>query len=498
MQPDPYNQNNYNNNSNWGYNQPPASPIQPLVDLIKGNLKTIILLIIVVGAGYFAYDYFVASQINVKILVNDLSGNPVQTITSANVWQNEKVVPKSGFTNSSKSLVLQRGTYEVRVSADGFEDKIEIIDVSDKSFNFPVLMTKKTNVRLQPVTGFPTQIFAGQTIESVLTLENSGPAETINVKATISPAKLTGFNVTMNPAQVLVSGGTQSITATIQTDESLTISERDGKEITVTFNIEGTTQTQKVIIKAFKSANITTSPKTFNITRADAGKLTPLSTITFKNNDNTAYEDFSPRIRFEVISSTNSAQDINQWFKFITTPSGVLDKKGSVSMTFNLDVPSDALDDQITGKFIFETDYWQQEIPVTIKVLEAKNLAVFTVTPNSYSVSIDEETSKYEIKIGSIRIQNTTNFAFNNLSIKTKDATNCNTNYLKYTGEVNYPTLDNTVGANAIEIPIAITAPIAATKDTVKSCTVLLTYDDPVDAGNTVSIERLVKITPSS
>lgn len=504
MQPGPYSSNdNYTMGGDPYGGQPPASsgPLGPILDLLRNNIKTLIILIIVGAAGFYAYDYFIGSQVNVTIQITDLQGESVPNVSGYLETASGDRVDKSGFSGNEKRITLRRGEYAIRAQAEGYQivngGNITVDTAADAPKTFKVTMAKQTSISFRASNTFPEKILEGQELTVPIAFDNSGKTETLEVEITTSP-KINGLSIEMAPASMVVSSAGAEAVLLVTAAPSLTVDSK-GQNVVVTLTIKGTQKKESFTLNVRKRPSFQVTPTNLTLTTT-AGKPILGKTITITNNDKVEYV-FEPEMVIEVTESNNSAESIPEWFSVVNVSpsSGTLrtsspDNKAII--TFEVRPPASAIADQISGVIRISTDYWNTAIPFGLSITAAKNLINVAISPSNFTIR--REGSVFENKNAILSLTNSTTFDIENIQITLDDPAGCSS-YIKFdeAGVVILPK-DATSGQNKKDIQVTITAPASAKVDQVKACNILVTYDDPTNPGSKISpaISKLVQITP--
>jgi len=89
--------------------------------LVKRILKYVLIIVVIAVIGWFLYDYFIGSFVDIQISVKDLEGNPVidNHVTVKSAGSDVLIFEKSGLSVYKQRL--RRGNYSIEVEADGYK-----------------------------------------------------------------------------------------------------------------------------------------------------------------------------------------------------------------------------------------------------------------------------------------------------------------------------------------------------------------------------------------
>ncbi len=471
------------------YGPPTQGPIDTAADIIKQHGKQIVTLIILGIIGFFVYDYFIGSLVNVTIEARDTEGKLVGGM-DGKLFAEGNNSPIKSFSGST-TLSLRPGEYRVEwdassTSYENPEDSLITVSKEDQSSEKTEKAIAEKNIPVSITNlSFPTALVVGETAATgTLTLENkSTKAQTIELvyEGDFSPQLLSiatqPSTITLNPSQ------TMPVTLSITVPPTSVVKNiKNGDTKKGTIRIKYTTTSKGTSYTLFKSFSLDVNPKTPQTFSVTANKLFT-KTFTIRN---TASADSPEGVLAEVqikSAQNNDLGKITAWFSWNPSPPFNAPKKSeNIPVVLNIMAPSTASSDTITGEIKIYTGFWTQTIPFTLNLTEAvvdiKITLDGSATSKKYTINKDAITSQYETKNALLKLENDGSLAIENIQM---DAGTCG-DYIKQLDTEFF--LDLTLaekgksGASKTTT-LQITAPPTALPGAEQNCLIQVSYIDP-------------------
>lgn len=484
--PDPYGGSPFGGGD---YAPPAPGPADMAKDIIQQHGKQIAVVLVLGIVGFFVYDYFIGSLVDVSIEARDTEGKIISSV-QGRLFEGTSNSPIKTFAGST-TLSLRPGEYRVEWDAgsteyENPEDSLITVDAINKETGQEEKAVVEKNI---PVTitnlSFPSALVVGQTAATgTLTLENkSTKAQTIELvysgdfdpkilEIATQPATLT-----LNPSQTLPVTLSISVPSTTAVKNA---SNGDTKKGTV--RVMYTTNSKGASYTLFKSFALDVNPKTPQTFAVTANKLFT-KTFTIRNPGKV---DSPETVKVDVQIKSTQENDFTQvagWFSWNPSPPFSAPKKSeSIPVVLNIMAPTTAVTDTITGELKIFTGFWTQTVPFTLNLTEALVDLKITLDGStgvkSYKLLKDSVTGQYDAKNALLKIENTGGLAIDSILM---DVGTC-TEYIKQLDTEFFIGLElEAKGANGSSktTTLQITAPLSALPGNTQNCLVQISYLDP-------------------
>src|SRR3989344_1837945 len=285
--------------------------------MVKSLLPKIIVLIIIAGAAYFSYSYFIG---NIKEVQFSVMNTENETLEDAGIRVyessgNEPVAELSG----GGAAKLRYGNYRYEAVAPEYKAGSGSFEVSaESSGSIEIKLRKDIRVNLQ-IADFPAQLVQGQSgIEALVTLKNSAekPAE---VELVLEGAlKDLGAELSAESILVPASGTNSSI---LGFDVPKDIAVKDAKKGDLkkgSIRVKYTNTKEEVSFTLFKRPELKVSPLSIDFGKLKAGVIGQGASVkTIKiTNSSAAFTVEKVNVKLEIVSmqyTANSEEEVLDW-----------------------------------------------------------------------------------------------------------------------------------------------------------------------------------------
>ncbi len=486
------------------YDAPPESPFENeqsnaqggalggIGDLVKQHGKKVLALAVVGLVVFFAYDYFIGSQVKVTISARDTEGKILATMPGS--------LFESGGSNAiqrfdgSTTIGLRPGTYRVEWDSEGSdfaaiepeEIFIEKPTSGSAEQEEKTIFSKDLDVSISQLN-FPTTIVRGQQgAKGKFTLKNNstkGQSIELVLEGGLAPFK---DDITFNPGTFSIpSKGMLEVNFSLDVSDTLPITNKTaGDKKSGSIRIKYTQEKENVDFTQFNDFKFDVSP-TQTITLNSKADELKSTRFTLRNRST---NDSSEKIDAEIIISqsdgTNPTSEIPTWFSWsIDRPFKALAKNETISPELRFRAPITAAKDLIIGKVRFFTSFWESESPITINLAEA----VIDVTATLDSAKNKNYTLRrdtvnptiYQFQTATLKIENKSGFPISTILYQLSSG--CE-EFISLISPEFFPVRDlpekgkpNSTQSTQIKI----NAPSTTLPGTEKTCEIQLTYEDP-------------------
>ncbi|MEK6973226.1 MAG: hypothetical protein AABW72_04265 [archaeon] len=458
------------------------------LDKLKENLPAIIGLIVLLIMGYFAYNYFIGSNVDASFSIKDISGNNL-TNNSLRISDSAN---KEVFKASGKSIYevkLKTGEYKIAVSSSDFPLYADTITVDQENASFDVVLKKQYKLELA-LNVQNSKLIKGMDNEIEAIVTNKGEEDISGLALTIS-ASNAGVAIE-SPKDILAVAGNQTkIKAIVKIQQTIKISpEEKNAGITLTIKVNGTNISKEIkgIFIADKPV-LDIEPVNFKIS-LNANE-TKTQEIKLLNKSTSAI----PGITLEILlddTSANLIDDVVNWVYF-TSPGKTSDiqellpESQQRSKTITVNIPKQAKIETINGRIKISTAKEigiEKEIPFTIEIkkgVEVKLNAEFEV--DVFNLSFDG--NKYPSQTKKINVTNQSDVDIETpISFNVSNKGDCTEEWFKFESGNNIKSLKK--GEKNSNLYYTISAPkeineLENSDDKKMFCKITMSFKDPID-----------------
>ncbi len=444
-----------------------------LLDMLKENWVVIVALLIFLGGAYMAYDFLVLSVKDVEIGVSDTEGQPLG-IVSVRIADSSGAVVASASGNST--VRLRTGEYTATASRQGYKTRnIPVLVQGDMPLQ--IRLEKDFDAKIS-IDNFPEKFVAGESRNLNLLIQNTGDREigAGDVEFVFSGALGEDYmSIEYAKAPVPV-GGSETITLQARVKEdisrkligegkngSIRVKGLDNKDAEIDVNYA---------LMEFNSRDVKISPSRAALRDIDAGSSTH-STVEITNKNDFTMENIEISLgQVTTDEEGNVPEEVRQWIKAGPSTISSIAQGETRTFTVEVNIPQTAKEDKVKGIVLLKTAYWEKEFEVSFSINEAEISLEVGGISSTYSLRKDSETGVYGEKTGSIELKNSGDLAIKNIELVTL----CGTDWLSIPVK-KFPGISS--GASE-EVEFTVRAPITAEADTLKTCEVMVKYDDPL------------------
>ncbi len=464
--------------------------------MIKKLIGIIVLIAIIGGAGYFAYQYFIGSLKEIEFSVKNTENEAVGDV-GIRIYDSEKDAPLSELSEGGL-IKLRYGKYRYEAAAPEYRADSGYFDVgAESSGSVEIILKKDIRVELQ-LDNFPEQLVTGQgDIELPLIIKNSSAASA-EVELVLEGV-LKEMQAKMSLESVSVSGqGTSSSILSISVPSTMAVKDQKKGDVKKgSIRVKYTTSKTDVSFTLFKKPELKVSPTSIDFGKLKAGVIgqgASIKTITIKNSSS-AFAVGSVEKEIEITSmqqNANSEEEVLDWFSWSTDIDSIEAGK-SASANLIVNVPVEAVSDLISGNVIFSTSYWEARTPLKLEVVGAE-IVLSVSASNSGKVSLETlAAGNYESKDVKLTLKNNSSVALESFAIVNPADEGCSSAWIARISKNTISLLAAKGGSE--EIIVTVSAPINAPIDEARKCPIRIIYTTPTGDRETQDFE--LSITPT-
>jgi len=456
-------------------------------DILRTNMKLVVIVIVVLAAGYFALDFFVFSQTSVNISIVDTEGNIIPD-AGIRVYAAGDPTPIDQFIGG-KTITYRRGTsLTADVAVVGFKSKSRApIAGADTA---TIEMERDMDLELI-VDGMPGSLVPGEERVIFVTLTNNGtkPADVDLVfeddfgnkymEGVFTKVTLARGGFTDTTAMLKVKSDADKRTGLKGVIRVKGLNNSDAKK---TFNFD---------IIEFEDSKIKASPsRKIDFGKVDGGTPNESKKITLSNSHK---EFVLTDITFEVVdirATANDPDDVLNWFEFSppTIPSLSPGTSGKEFTNLILNVPSTAESDVILGKIVISNPFW--DIPLDLELeVEAVSFALSIQGVGLNYILGEADGGGWQEETDRISLSNRGDATLRN--VKVQVASPCEGNFVSFS-TTDFPAV---LPGEAVSFFMILNAPITQNEDDIMICKIRVTYDDPTGLIDKKEIVKEFQIT---
>ena len=376
----------------------------------------IVLGIVVLAAGYFAYDFFVGSVKTVSFDVTDTEGNAVTASVRVFDSGNKEV----GHVGGSGSLQLRKGNYTYKISSAGFKPEEDIFTVESDN---RVDVQLQKNIQLELSGDIPDALVQGESKTMTFTISNTGD-EVVETGLVFEGTAFTTANASFSYQNPVVVAPDSQTEVVVEVDVKETA--KTGTALTGTVRVEGlkggkAQVTGPVEIVKFGNDSIRISPISIDYSSVNEGALGSKQ-LTIENKNEFEVKDL--HLEVEVLTQRwTDAATIKSWFVISENDFSIFPEEKKV-VTLNVSpvvgessIPSSEKFEDITGKLVISNTYYAKDVPIKMKVNKSEvevSIKGFTIPafstkdgeypPKTLTLTISNDG---KLEIGEVTVSNT-------------------------------------------------------------------------------------------
>ena len=454
-------------------------------NLAKKILKYALIVVVIALIGWFLYDYFIGSFVDIQISVKDLEGKPISNnhIVVKQAENDVLVFERSGLPLYRQRL--RRGNYSIEVDADGYKAFGTEVTFNKDNTSETVKLKKDMDIKILELD-MPKQLFANQQFILTAKLENKGDKqEEVELKF---GGDFKPFNCRPVDQRMLIGAGEIK-------DFNITcaVPEKTGLErSTLGKDEEGSVSIKYITESKVKGFTLNPEPRITVSRSIKFNGMNPATPKTAKKQVDFVIKNYSRfplyniRLKIEISSAEkNTPEEVLKWISF--TNSTEQDKKsvliGQVDVReehrepIEVNVPLAAKPETIYGSIVMEAPFLETPRRIDLEI-EVRSAAQANISVDyDDRVQISFTNGKPRDKMDTIRIQNSGSLPVENIDLSIQNYTECTENWFSFTSSSAIPKLEP---KQTKEIYITLSTPPLAKVGDYVPCVLWLSYTDPV------------------
>jgi len=464
---------------------------------VRPFLPHIIAAIVIIAIGLFAFDYFVASVLNVTVTVEDTEGKLLNDskLKIFVVGNSQPIFESQG--NSTYAIQLKPGSYRYEADAPGYAIKKSSFEVSAEQTNATIRLEQDIDVEIVNFEqSFPKSLFVGGSKQFEVHLKNnSNSSETVEL---LAESDLEEFDFVGLDTITISGNSTETVQIEIAVPASATVKDKkEGDEKSAVLRIKYTEEKGNADFVLYQnpSLEITLSDADFSA-KARQNYNKDEDEISIKNNNDFPIEGLT--LRVEITSATNNdPAQVLTWFQFTEIANqenpwymeiSSIPADTTIKKELQVVLPMTAKKEQdIKGNIILEAPFLSEPIKKTL-TLDIKESAEFglslSLSPSSpIEIEWDSTLGKYEDKMLNLRVKNEGQLNLENIVFSIANSTVCSEDWL----ELIENSIDLLAAGETQELKLNASAPIAVRNQEIsKYCNMRYRFDSPVVSGTYV------------
>ncbi|MCR4368957.1 MAG: hypothetical protein NUV67_03560, partial [archaeon] len=445
----------------------------PAIDAIKQNKMAIIIGIIILLAGFFAYDYFIGSVKNVSFEIRGTEGDAISAATT--------ILGSDGKTletvQPGQTIGLRAGMYNIEIRKAGFKRYTSQISVLESG---PVTATLEIAKDLELSGQFPQTFFAGETKQLTLTMTNneSGPEEAgLVLDGDAEDAMELDYE-----KPLILFPGTNEITATLSVKSDVG-SKQIGENKSGEIRIQGLDNKNAKITGKYSLIKADVSDIKVKVgsstTSADFGDIrageSEEKAISVENKTDSTITGI--KIEVEITSSDLATkEEVLEWFSF--TPSNEIDEiapdeKKEISIRATPPIgtafPSGKTVGLIDGVIKVSSSFFTKTFKLTLEVEKPETELSASGLRESYSIR--KSSGSYPETNDFIEIQNSGKTTLMDFELRVA-CVSPGTGWLTIENNQNRTTFETLAADQTKKVPFKISIPANVPEDTAASMSI--------------------------
>lgn len=462
---------------------------------MKKNWLKILILIIIIGAGFFALDFFVFSIKQVSFTVTDtemsgLSGTGVKIFDSSG---NEIQKIAGG-----QIISLRAGNYTASVTKAGYKQKIGVnVFVQENPTEISVELEKDFDIELE-VDDFPSNLVEGQITGFFVTVRNNKQKEE-QIDLVFEGALDSRYMRTNYPNPILAISGESRVFIEINLKETIKESLiRDGLKGTIRIRGLNNSKAKKQVVfdlSSFDRRDIRISG-TLRFGRVTEGKTGGPKEITITNKLEFDLKDVSFEVDIKGVQFSLPS-NVENWFSFdreVPINSIAAGDKTKVGLLVEIpigEIPFERSSEQetISGKLFIRTSFWEEEVDIDL-IAEKSTVKLSLIgISQTISISYDSSLGKFPVQSKILTLKNQGELPLNLINLSATCTTSGNwipSNIVSF----NQTFFTEILASSEAQTSYTLKLPTAANRGDVVNCTINTKYNDPRD--NTQRLETQI------
>ena len=390
-------------------------------DMAKKYWILVVALLVVVGIGYVAFDFFIGSIKTIDFNVTDTEGKPLAATVKVLNGDGKEIAR----AENNDAVSIRKGNYTVKAAASGgYKTVQESITVEeDKTIDLKI----EKNWNLDLSAELPDQLVQGEKRIVNVAIENKGN-EDVETGLVLEGEGFSSSRVSYTYQKpVFIPAGQ---VANVELEILVKAEAKIGEELKGALRIEGLDNpnakaTKEFQLLTFNASKINVSPTTISLAVKEGAIAT--KTITLENKNEYPLND----VQLNAIILTNQYTEIEtvgKWIEFSeqTISIGPREKK-----VINLNVkpvigesaiPEYEDEEKISGNIVISNSFYRKEIPLNITLSKAKvGISISDLRP----IRIDPVGSTYPSKSQTMKIKNTGDFPVSDIIVSSTGSDAC-------------------------------------------------------------------------
>ena len=471
----------------------PQEMLNGIMDNVKQYWWAIILVLVVLGAGYFAYDFFVGSVKEITFSGTDTEGKAVSaTFRIMDASGNEVKTVEPG-----QKISIRKGTYYVDATASGFKDvRQEQLEV-EKNESVKISFEKDLDVGIDG--SFPESFMAGEEKKIQATFTNNGD-ETADITLVLDgDAKK---SMELQTKSFSIYPGTQQETIAIKVKSSLESSAiGGGKKGAIRIQglegakIEGEYQLSKFDPAKDLEIRVDSSDKEVKYQNVRTGEDAPVKNLKIQNNTDSDIQDIQVSLDITETEFTEK-ETAKSWFSF--NPSNTLSVGANSTENTNIVLkvpdqikfPEGKLDESISGTITVKTSFYEKKFNLNFKIVKSEAKVTATGIQESYIFS--KTKGIYTPKAEFIDVRNSGDVLLTDFDVRVDCPRAVGTSWLTIgNGKTQY-SFEKLAKGETHKVPYMIAVPNSTPGLTTVDCTLGIFYKEPSGSTKKTEVKTII------
>ncbi len=469
----------------------PAAQVGDMLDPIKPYIQHIVAAVIILAIVWFAYDYFFASLIEVKITLKNTEGELLRD-SSLEIFAQGSAEPLFSEKNKATYIVsLKPGRYKFEAKSDDYGIEKSGFEVSQDEKAHMIELEQDLDVEIiEFEENVPDKMFVGGKTQLSVKLKNNSDKEREvelvaekDIEGMVSTQKIT-----------ISAGATETVEFELSIPSNTSVKDQKaGDKKEAVLRIKYTNEKESANFELFPNPAENIS---FNNLSLDASarenKDKDEGNITIKNSNKFAVENLT--LTLEITSAPkNGHEEVLSWLQFSEIANeensheieiANIIGSGSVRKELQLVVPLTAKKElDIKGNIILNAPYFPEPInkTLTISVKEEAEFGISLSLSQSSPIEIkwDDDIGLYENEDEILlEVKNDGQIDLKNLTFLVENDEECSLEWF----EIKTNHIDQLPVGRTEELMLNISAPTAVRTHQGGSvqCNIEYRYDDPV------------------
>ncbi len=453
--------------------------------LVKRIGKYALIVVVIALIGWFLYDYFIGSFVDIQISVKDLEGNPVidNHVTVKSAGNDVLIFEKSDLSVYRQRL--RRGDYSIEVEADGYKPYAVERTFNEDNKSEVIKLKKDMDIKILELN-MPEQLFANEQFTLTAKLENKGSkGEEVEFKF---GGEFKAYNCRPAEQKMLINSGEIkdfnilcAVPSKTGLEKSTTGKDKEGS---VSIKYISESMDKSFTLYPQPRLNISKSVRFTGMNPAVPKDAKKQVDFTIKNYGRFPVQNI--RLRIEISSAEkNNPEEVIKWLSFTnsTEPDkrsiliGQIDAREEHREPVELSVPLDAKAETIYGSIVMNAPFLEAPKRISLKIDILKSAQAALSVDYDKSISIHFVNGKPRDEIRTIKIKNTGNLTVENIDLQVQNQDECTENWFAFTSANSIPSLAS--GASK-EVYVTLTTPPLVRVGEYVPCVLWLSYTDPV------------------